>query len=258
MLKYSVELPSQMLLERRFEIRVCASLRPHSIEIIFLYICTLDLQRDFVPYYRNTVQLYNFQNLGLFIQMLGLQTDVFPNAGWKWGPGGQGVHQFFSSYQQHKNKMSTSSDDASKDYQEFLKSSSEEEDNDEEEYKILLATYLVIVEESKKERKFKMNEERVDWDHHVDLLLHRNEFVENYGYSVEAFHDLVDLLRDDITYNEVRAMNSAPDVQPIYPELVCAVGLRVLKGAKRNDVTNWAGISRSSFFRCRDIFLMRC
>jgi hypothetical protein len=87
------------------------------------------------------------------------------------------------------------------------------------------------------------------------LLIHRNEFEETYRMELESLNLLVDTLREDLTFDIAKALSSASNMEPIYPELVCAVGLRLLAGGKRNDIKDWANMSRSSFSGCRDTFL---
>ena len=83
---------------------------------------------------------------------------------------------------------------------------------------------------------------------------HQKEVQSTLRMSRAAFEHLVDLLREDITFDEIRAKNSSPDSEPIYPELVVAVCIRRLAGGTFTDIKNWAGISKTSFYRCRDTF----
>jgi len=66
----------------------------------------------------------------------------------------------------------------------------------------------------------------------------------------ETFLLLVLTLRVDISIDIARASVSAPDVDPIFPELITAIGLRFLKGGRTQDIRDWAGISTSTYHRC--------
>ena len=71
----------------------------------------------------------------------------------------------------------------------------------------------------------------------------------------DTFKLLVDTLREKITFNVAMARLSAPHMEPIYPELVCAIGLRYLAGRRKHDIMHWAEVSASSYYRCRNTFI---
>jgi hypothetical protein len=56
-----------------------------------------------------------------------------------------------------------------------------------------------------------------------------------------------------ITPNLIKALNSSDE--PIYPELIMAVGLCWLAGGSFSNLKNVYGISKNSVYRLRDIFL---
>jgi DDE superfamily endonuclease len=107
----------------------------------------------------------------------------------------------------------------------------------------------------KGERIFKMHGSRVNWQDHIKLLLHRSEFTSTYHMEIETFDALLSILRPLITLDVIKSNNSTSNEGPIYPELVMAVGLRWLGGGNMPDIRDWAGISSSSFYRIRDLFL---
>ena len=91
--------------------------------------------------------------------------------------------------------------------------------------------------------------ERVNWSDHVELLIHRNEFSDTYRMEYDTFESFVDILPEGLTFNVATAHLSAPYMEPIYPELVCASGLRYLAGGKKNDIRDWAEVPSSSYYR---------
>lgn len=101
----------------------------------------------------------------------------------------------------------------------------------------------------------KFHRHRVSWKETLEYHVHSKNFGQTYKMELETFNQLVDILRPMITVDEIKARNSAPNVDPIYPELVCAIGLRWLAGGRFADIRDWAGISDPSYWRCRDLFL---
>mmetsp|Transcript_9237 Transcript_9237/g.13495 ORF Transcript_9237/g.13495 Transcript_9237/m.13495 type:complete len:90 (-) Transcript_9237:154-423(-) len=82
--------------------------------------------------------------------------------------------------------MSTSSRDAMSELDEvFSSSSSSSSSSDDDEYETILALGVLLGVESKAKRKLKMAVDRKNWDDHIEILEHREEFSEefseNYG-----------------------------------------------------------------------------
>ena len=71
--------------------------------------------------------------------------------------------------------------------------------------------------------------------------------------SHEAFLKLLDLLRPMVAPDIRKSHNSCDN--PIYPELVLAIGLRWLAGGSYLDLKNVYVVSQTSVYRCRDIFI---
>ena len=105
------------------------------------------------------------------------------------------------------------------------------------------------------ERNFKWPNERLTWNEHVAKLTHTKEFDQTYRMSLNTFNKLLAILRQDITVNVVKSRNSMPESEPIYPELIMHVGIRWLAGGSYHDIRDHSGISTSSVYRCRDLFL---
>ena len=103
---------------------------------------------------------------------------------------------------------------------------------------------------------FKWNKDRLNWADHVEELLHERQWERMYRMSIEAFNILVDILRPGIAVNYKMSMVSTPDASDrIYPELIVAVGIRWLAGGSYHDIRKYIGISKTSFYRARDMFL---
>jgi hypothetical protein len=116
-------------------------------------------------------------------------------------------------------------------YEYYSTSGESSGDEDDDLIQSIVASMGMLCSQFKaNERNFKMynREERVNWQDHVTLLLHRNEFEETYRMEHETFNVLVDTLREDVTFDIAKALSSALNMESIYPELVCGVGLRFL------------------------------
>jgi hypothetical protein len=103
------------------------------------------------------------------------------------------------------------------------------------------------------EKLFRWNEERLDWNAYVGKLNHRKEFQKTFRMEESTFKLLCTLLRPSITVDATRARGSG--AEPIYPELVMAVGLRWLAGGQWANIFNGFCVSRASMYRNRNLFL---
>uniref|UniRef100_A0A7S1Y476 Uncharacterized protein n=1 Tax=Grammatophora oceanica TaxID=210454 RepID=A0A7S1Y476_9STRA len=82
-----------------------------------------------------------------------------------------------------------------------------------------------------------VEEKKVTWGRHVEVLQHRGEFGRTYHMELETFEKLVEILRPSVTLDAMKSSSSTQGESiPIYPELVVAVGLRWLGGGKYCDV----------------------
>ena len=128
----------------------------------------------------------------------------------------------------------------------------------------LLAHYFFNEEEEQEEdddetqdqqrcssREPKWIHRRLCWESHIAKLQHEKLFKRTYRMSVNAFRTLRDLLGPSIDLKAYRS----PVPEPIYPELVMAVGIRYLSGGKCLDLKNAYGLSLPSVYRIRDMFV---
>ena len=134
---------------------------------------------------------------------------------------------------------------------DFVIDSALSTDDDMEEFVAALLVQLAI-----DERVFKWNDQRLDWHHHKERLLHQRKFHKQYRMTAEAFDVLVEIVRPAVEVNVLKSMASTPQSNAsIFPELVVAIGIRYLCGGSHHDITSYIGVSDSSFYRCRDLFM---
>ena len=105
------------------------------------------------------------------------------------------------------------------------------------------------------ERNFKWPNERLTWNEHVAKLTHTKEFDQTYHMSLKTFQKLLAIIHCDITVDVIKAKNSMPDSEPIYPELVMHIGIRWLAGGSYHDIHDLSSVSTSSVYHCRDLFI---
>jgi DDE superfamily endonuclease len=134
--------------------------------------------------------------------------------------------------------------------------SSGEMELDDMEDALVIAAILYVFQEELGARRFKMHQHRVDWLAHVNYLVHAGEFTRTYRMPYLAFMHLVQLLWNDVCIDEYKSMQSTRgESEPIFPELVVALGIRWMGGSDYGALKDWSGISATSFHRCIDLFL---
>lgn len=124
----------------------------------------------------------------------------------------------------------------------------------------MITTIIDDWESNRSTRNFKMHQERVNWDEHVAYHLHHREdgkkFAQTYRMPYEDFTGLVNSIWKMVYIDELKSLNSTKgETDPIFPELVVALGIRWISGDTASSLADWAGISDGSFRRCRDLFL---
>jgi hypothetical protein len=83
---------------------------------------------------------------------------------------------------------------------------------------------------NKAHRSVKFQYTHINWDKHLEQLRHTNTFQSCMHMKEESFDKLVNLLRDDITVDEIQSRRSTGGNDPIYPEVIAATGLQFLGG----------------------------
>ena len=118
---------------------------------------------------------------------------------------------------------------------------------------LLLTTESKLV---KRQKQVKEKYDRVDWDRHTEQLIKTKRFHKQYRMPKHHFDYLVDALRDCLTVDRLRSMNSTGGNEPITPEIIVGCGLRYLGlGSNVYDLSQIYGISDSSVHRCINSFL---
>ena len=97
---------------------------------------------------------------------------------------------------------------------------------------------------------------RVDWEQHVSMLEYTNEFEKRFRMSWSMFDDLVEELRIPLIVSFVQSMRSTSGNEPIYPEVIVAIGLQILGPSDTfESCANNYGLSVPSVRRVFDLFL---
>eukprot|EP00957_Ditylum_brightwellii_P190909 14536985-Ditylum_brightwellii.AAC.1 len=65
----------------------------------------------------------------------------------------------------------------------------------------------------------------MNWEEHVQMLEYTNDFEGTYRMSIGAFYALLDAVREDLTLSFAKSSCSTSGNEPIYPELILAMGL---------------------------------
>ena len=132
-------------------------------------------------------------------------------------------------------------------------SSDGDSSDDDSEASVTEELLVILLALKATEKLFRWNEERLDWDAYVRKLNHRKEFQKTFRMEESSFNLLCTLLRPSITVDVTRARASG--AEPIYPELVMAIGLRWLAGGQWADICNSFCVSKASMYRIRNLFL---
>ena len=100
-------------------------------------------------------------------------------------------------------------------------------------------------------REAKWHHRRIKWEAHVVQLRHEKLFKRTYRMTLRAFQKLTRMLGENIIVDDT----CCPVYEHIYPEIIVAVGLRYLSGGKCLDLKTAYGLSLTSVYRCRNLFI---
>jgi hypothetical protein len=126
--------------------------------------------------------------------------------------------------------------------------------DDDSEASVMEELLVILLALKATEKLFRRNEERLNWDAYVRKLNHRKEFQKTFRMKESSFNLLCTLLCPNITVDGMRARPSG--AEPIYPELVMAIGLRWLAGGQWANICNsFCVSSKASMYRIRNLFL---
>ena len=91
----------------------------------------------------------------------------------------------------------------------------------------------------------------MDWGEHVDQLMHKGKFGNEYRMSLSAFQQLVEMLAPSL-HQEKHCSHSA---QAIQTEHIVALGLRALGGGRLSDIHHIIGCSKAAAYVALDDFV---
>ena len=98
--------------------------------------------------------------------------------------------------------------------------------------------------------------ERKGWDVNENMLLQTDAFEQRFQMPEEHVYALLDTIRHAIMAGFKRSRNSTSGNDPIYPEVVLAMGLRFTGiGSTAFDLADLYGMSELSVKRCIIMFL---
>ncbi len=86
---------------------------------------------------------------------------------------------------------------------------------------------------------------RLYWQHHVQMLLHENQFHLMYRMTIDSFNNLLGLLSPTLQLNERWAQMSCG--APITSKVMLHCTICFLAGRSSHDIRHMASISRASF-----------
>jgi len=119
-----------------------------------------------------------------------------------------------------------------------------------------LEAICILFSQNKRRRSIKFKHDRKDWDSHVRMLLTTNKFDNCFCMSKDHFDFLLEAIREGITVDYLRSMNSTGGNDRIFPEIVMAMGLRFLGlGSTVPDLADLYGTSVDSARRVINMFL---
>jgi len=108
----------------------------------------------------------------------------------------------------------------------------------------------------KKTRSIKYDHTRINWDEHIDRHVLTNKFEQRFRMPLSSFHYLIEELREPLTVSFKHSISSTSGNDPIYPEVIVAVGLRFL-GCRdtHSSLADTYGMSDASAYRVVEMFL---
>jgi hypothetical protein len=127
---------------------------------------------------------------------------------------------------------------------------------DEEEWEDLHDIQTIARQHDEKWRKQKLWYQRKEWDKYEDLLVNNANFYGRFRMSKKHFDYLVDNIRDCITVDYMKSMNSTKGNTPLSTEVVTAIGLQCLgQGHNKAGLADIFGFSDSTIVRARKMFV---
>ena len=91
-----------------------------------------------------------------------------------------------------------------------------------------LTLLLAVFGTKKRLRGIKYRHTRKNWEEYADMLNQTNEFDNRFQMSRDHSDNLLDNIRDAITGDYLRSLNSTSGNKPITPKSILAMGLMFL------------------------------
>ena len=122
------------------------------------------------------------------------------------------------------------------------------ENNDDDELETVTALAAVVL--SRKLRGDFLVRQRLNWKHHVKMLIREGQFKKMYRMSPASFSKLLKMLQPWLPVNNKQSRNASKGENPIVSELILHCTIRYLAGGSYHDIRTNAGMSIMSFYRC--------
>ena len=100
-------------------------------------------------------------------------------------------------------------------------------------------------------RKNRWKHTRLNWNDHVDLLMHENHFQREYRMSVDTFNKLHHILFPLLNRQYHKCHKG---LQPVSVPIIIATGLRWHTGSRADDLKHIFGLSRTEVYNCVNKF----
>ena len=113
-----------------------------------------------------------------------------------------------------------------------------------------------VFDQLRRQCKIKYRHHRKCWQEHRDMLIETDQFANRFRMPPEHWDYLLEGIRDAITVDYEKSRESTGGNDPIYPEIIMAMGLRFLGlGSTPADLADLYGMSMTSCRRCLNMFL---
>ena len=135
--------------------------------------------------------------------------------------------------------------DALKNHYLLMESDTGSNDTDDDSL-FTVVEVIVVAEAIMSWRSNRLTRSRLNWQRHVQMLLHENQFDVMYRMTLESFNNLLDLLSPNLQVNE--RFSPLCCGAPISPEIFLHCTVRFLAGGSYHDIRQSASISKPSFY----------
>jgi hypothetical protein len=122
------------------------------------------------------------------------------------------------------------------------------ENNDDDELETVTALAAVVL--SQKLHGDFLVHQRLNWKHHVKLLIWEGQFKKMYWMSSASFSKLLKMLQPWLPVNNKQSCNASKGGKPIVLEIILHCTLCYLAGGSYHDIRTNAGNSISDGRKC--------